>query len=164
MPIPYIERINEKSIYVRCSCENGFNQPTDKFDPQFLEEFGQYENLTTNPCPNCGMQHAFNLNIPESEYEIEELETEPYFPVGEKKARDSVRDLMWKFRPDLKGKDRAAYAKEKQDAAESHFGKSIAEIRSSLKRVYPERIEIPERPPQARAMDIPKSKKGKADE
>lgn len=112
---------------------------------KYLDEFGQYENVQ-RLCPHCEAAGkdtliVLNMNIPPSEFAIEELEHEIYFLPGEKERREAARVLMWAARPDLKGKDRAAYDREVIFQTEQYFGKSIEQIRQENERI--KELEMP---------------------
>jgi len=40
---------------------------------KFLADFNQFENLTTNPCPNCGTVEVFNVNIEDEQLNYEDI-------------------------------------------------------------------------------------------
>jgi hypothetical protein len=101
------------------------------FSPKFLEEFAQYENLTIE-CPVCKGQGKsvtihINMNLPEGELDEEDIEY--VMPLEEINARKYIRDLMWDIRPDLKGKDRTEFNRNRSrvprklvEAAKKTFG------------------------------------------
>lgn len=133
-PKTHIIRVNEKSIRVWCDCENEYNVKIDTFDPQIVPETGTYETLRTE-CPACNQITFFNMDLPESEHDEQEIYEEPFFPPGEKEARELVRQVMWKARKDLKGKDRAAFEKNKKAELEKAYGLPINEIKKNAQRV-----------------------------
>lgn len=133
--MPQIERLNDKSMTVRCDCGEAINAPYSDYTGEFKEEFGEYENFSAGPCPKCGMVHIFNMNLPVTEYEEQEIQELPYLPRGEKPLRDAVRDLMWNHRPDLKQKSRkeaVAAAKKKLEGLKKFKGKKAEEIVKEL--------------------------------
>lgn len=100
------------TIYcIECKRDFQAEVPDDAGD-KFLEEFGQYANPTFL-CTNCGkVRVAVNMNLPEGEFDEEDLEYE--MPYEEINARKVTRDLMWAHRKDLRGKDRAAFNKDRR--------------------------------------------------
>lgn len=113
-----LKKFNNGQINVGCvNCGNTFDTTVPNgFEPKFLEEFGQYENLIVR-CPICKEKGTevtihINLNIPEGEMDEEDLEFE--MPAEEINARKYVRDLMWQVRPDLKTKDRSEFNANRQ--------------------------------------------------
>lgn len=140
-----VERVNEKSIFIRCICGEGYNNPLNDFTSEKLQEFNQFQNFTSEPCPNCGMQHIFNMNIPETQYEDQEIEELPFMPTGEPAQREQIRGLMFKVRADLKGNDRAAANEAARAALEKKHGKPYEQIVAErLEKVG--RANRPERP------------------
>lgn len=101
----HIMRVNEKSIRILCDCGTEYTHQLANWEPAPLDEQGNYETLATI-CPECDQATFFNMNLPDSEFDEQEIWEEPYFPPGEKEARAAVREVMWKTRKDLKGKDR----------------------------------------------------------
>lgn len=89
-------------VCLNCGIESEFN--LSGWEPQFLEEFKQYENYAA-PCEHCGSMEIININLPEHD-EMELDVMEELAPPEEVEQRKKVRDLMWKKRPDLKKKDR----------------------------------------------------------
>lgn len=91
-----------------CNQDTAHELPVD-YEPRYLEEFGQYENLSV-PCQICeaeGRQvtNVVNINLPEfDEMELDVIEE--LAPAEEVISRQTVRDIMWNKRSDLKGKDR----------------------------------------------------------
>lgn len=128
-----IIKVNDKSIRVLCDNGHQYNHKTDNFEPVFLEEFQQYESLQT-VCPECNLITIFNMNIPESEFDEDEIDQEPFFPPGEKEAREKVRAVMWQQRKDLKGKDRAQHDKDKKDQLEKKYMLPLETIKDQAKR------------------------------
>ena len=125
--MPLRDYENEMIVFYCEVCEQEFHQQLPpNFEPRYLEEFGQYENLTLT-CPTCVaagrmVNHVLNLNLPI--FEEEELEVlEVLAPVEEVNARQAMRKLMWEKRPDLKEKNRTAererFIKENQQMIES---------------------------------------------
>lgn len=82
-----------------CQIENHFDLTDRK--STFLEEFGEYENLSFE-CPGCHSIESFNMNIP-----IDDID-EPFetgdLPIDEEIQRHYVRVLMRMTRDDLKPK------------------------------------------------------------
>lgn len=130
--MPQLQEVSATSITILCDCGEVFQQNIENFNPELVDEYGQYENLTSEPCPNCGMQHIFNLNIPETGVEEQELEEEPWMPPKEKSLRAKVRDLMWIKRPDLKGKSRPQTYEEKKAFIEEKMNMTLPEIREEF--------------------------------
>ncbi|KAB2328922.1 hypothetical protein F7731_23500 [Cytobacillus depressus] len=130
--MPQIQEVSPTSLTILCDCGETFVQDIENFNPKFVDEFGQYENLTTDPCPNCGMQHIFNMNLPETGLEEQELEEEPWMPPNEKALRAKIRGLMWLKRPDLKGKNLQKLLQEKKAFIEEKKKMSLPEIREEF--------------------------------
>jgi hypothetical protein len=108
-----LKKYDQGRLDVFCvKCNETFTETVpDGYESKYLDEFGQYENFMVY-CPNCkkngkNVTIHINLNIPEGEMDEEDLEFQ--MPLHEINARKYVRDLMWKVRPDLKGKDRAQF-------------------------------------------------------
>jgi hypothetical protein len=80
-----------------CKTENQFDL-TNRTST-FLEEFGQYENISFD-CPVCQSSESFNMNIPLDDTD------EPFatgdLPIEEEIQRHYVRILMRAVREDLK--------------------------------------------------------------
>lgn len=80
-----------------CKQENNFNLSQKK--SIFLEEFGEYENLSFK-CPECQAVEFYNMNIPLDDTD------EPFatgdLPIEEEVQRAYVRILMRIVREDLK--------------------------------------------------------------
>lgn len=114
-------------------CGNEIPLTAPKEPVQFLEDAGQWQNVTVS-CPTCekeGRETLFiiNMNIPESEFEEEEVASEEFFPKYEKEWRQKIRNFMWQVRPDLKNKNRKAVDHQKKAAFEKKFGKTIDQFR-----------------------------------
>lgn len=129
----YIIRVNEKSVRIHCLCGSEYTHQTANWEPKQVDDLGNYETLATI-CPTCGRATFFNMSLPDSEFDEQEVWEEPHFPPGEKEARALVREVMWKHRPDLKGKDRAAHEKEKRDQLEKKYGLPLEDIKDQAKR------------------------------
>lgn len=132
--LPYIERVNEKSIRSVCSCGTSYNTPLNGWEPAFIEAFGEYENFHTDPCPTCGTINVHNMNIPETEFCEQEIEEAPFMPWEETDYRHNVRALMWKVRPDLKQKDRANVEALQKKQVEEARGLTVKQLRQEAHR------------------------------
>ena len=132
----------DTNIKINCEyCSTSFYFPEPENDLEFMEEMQIWGNPSTE-CPGCaaaGRQtfHAININLPESEFDEQEIDEEPFFPPGEKEKRDAIRALMFRKRPDLKGKKPAAINKAKKAAIEKKFGLPIEEVRA----VYADHVQ-----------------------
>lgn len=139
--INMLKKFKNDQLEIHClECGDLIKKPIKGFEPKFLKEFGQYENLTVE-CQKCKTNgkevHVhINLNIPEGEMDEEDLEFE--MTTHEINARKYVRDLMWSVRPDLKGKDRAKFNKERKRVPK--------EIVEAKKRMFGNFDSIPEKP------------------
>ncbi len=129
----HVKKYENGKLVLQCSqCDGDFDceVPAD-YTPKYLPEFEQYECLAFE-CPCCkkngkNVTVVLNLNLPESEYDEEDLEYQ--MPFKEINSRKLIRDLMWDVRPDLKGKDRAEFnrkrgriRKEQVEEAKRQFG------------------------------------------
>ena len=130
--ISILKRVNQKSVRVACNCGTEYTHNIDGFEPRFIEEFNQYENLTTGPCPECNSFTVFNLNIPPTE--AEDAPEEPFLPELEKQQREPLRALLWKVRPDLNEADREAVEIEKRAEMESLYNADLETIKEMYKR------------------------------
>lgn len=131
--MPQLQEVSATSITILCDCGEIYQQDISNWNPKLIDQFGQYENLTSEPCPNCGMQHIFNMNLPSTGLEEEELEQEPFMPDKEKVLREKVRDLFWIKRPDLKKLDRQALIEKVRAFVEQKYGMTLEEIREMFK-------------------------------
>ena len=127
----YLKRVNEKSIRVACRCGVEYTQPFGDFVPEYIEEFGQYQNFNAE-CPECKEVTVFNLNIPITA--AEDVPEEPFFPEHERQQREPLRALLWKLRPDLNEAEREAVEIEKRAEMESLYNADIETIRDMYKR------------------------------
>jgi hypothetical protein len=128
-----IKRYEVGQLNISCNaCGGSFTTKVpSEFTPKFLEEFGQYENLIVY-CPMCkekgnDVTIHINMNLPEGDLDEEDVEYQ--MPLDEINARKYIRDLMWDIRPDLKGKDRTEFnrnrprvPRELVEAAKKTFG------------------------------------------
>lgn len=136
-PINYKTHIKETksgAIVVACDCGVDYTHDVKKFKSKKMDDMGNFENLATE-CPDCGQTTFFNMSLPPSEFDEQEIFEEPHFPPGEKEAREQVRALMWQVRDDLKGKDRAAFEKAKRSEVEGKYGLPLEAIRQNARRV-----------------------------
>ena len=95
-----------------CGTENSTN--IMDYDPQYLEEIGDYENFAIT-CTNCRTMIGFNMQIPI----FEAAEPESYFEYAsdeDRNLREILRHIMWTRLPHLRERDReseeAAYIEE----------------------------------------------------
>jgi hypothetical protein len=136
----HITKVNDKSVRIQCDCGVNYNHSLADYQPEFVEDFGQYVNLRTQ-CPDCNQLTFFNMNLPETADHEAEVEAEPYWPDGEKEARERVRQVMWKFRPDLKGKDRAELARKHREQIEKRWGADFETVKGFIKREAAQRLQ-----------------------
>lgn len=128
----HIIRVNQASVRVACDCGVDYTHNLGTWKCKTMGD--SYENLMTH-CPECEQTTIFNLNLPESEFDEQEIYEAPHYPPGEKEAREQVRALMWKVRPDLTGKDRAAFEKQKRQEVEKRYGLPLEAIQQNAQRV-----------------------------
>lgn len=126
-----LKRVNEKSIRVSCRCGADYTQPFGDFVPQYMEEFKQYQNFNAE-CPECREVTVFNLNIPETR--AQDIDQEPFMPPHEKEQRETLRELLWKLRPDLDESKREQTEKEKAREMEEIYGTDLETIKAMFSR------------------------------
>ena len=91
------------------ACGTTNSTDIEEYDPQFVEEIGNYENLMVT-CTNCRVIVGFNMQIPL----YEAAESEGYFQYAnddERNLREVIREIMWRRMPELQGRDREAEEK-----------------------------------------------------
>ena len=130
--ISILKRVNQKSVRVACNCGQEYTHNIDGFEPKFIEEVGQYENLTTGPCPECNSFTVFNLNIPETE--ADDVDQAPFLPPLEAQQREPLRELIWKVRPDLDEAEREKVEQQRKEEIESHFNADLETIKQMFYR------------------------------
>lgn len=56
-------------LIIQCQfCQTEYESPyTPGQIVKFIEEFNEYENFRTDPCPECGAIEIFNMNLPPEE-------------------------------------------------------------------------------------------------
>lgn len=140
---PVVKDVTDENYTVICSCGHEYINPLPAEDLQYFSDFGEYKNLYSEPCPACGLLHTFNMNICACEFDEDEIFTEEHMPESEKACREGIRQIMFKKRPDLKGKNRKKFNEERKKKLEKRWGLPVAEIRRNNKRVA--RIETGKR-------------------
>ncbi|MBP3951121.1 hypothetical protein [Bacillus suaedae] len=90
-----ILKFNNGVIFLRCiNCDTDYKHHLRAGQKaNYNEQFGEYENLDTDPCPSCGTIETLNMNIEEDEFDYEDLEAMgmPNYEVNQRKY---VRDVM----------------------------------------------------------------------
>ena len=126
-----LKKLNEKSVVVACRCGVDYRHDLKGWEPAFVEEFNQYENLGTE-CPECGEVTFFNINIPPTR--AEDIDQEPFLPDEEKQQRENIRALLWKLRPDLDETEREKVEKQQEKELEELHGADIETVRAMYRR------------------------------
>lgn len=90
-----LNRYNKGVLFITCrGCSKDYiHQLKPGQTIRFLEDIGEYENLKTNPCPECGMVEVFNMNIEKEEFNYSDIE-EIGIPNKEVNQRKYIRDIM----------------------------------------------------------------------
>jgi hypothetical protein len=95
-----LKEITGNNMIVICNnCKTETIHDLTNRESKFLEEFGEYENLSID-CPGCESVESFNMNIPLDD--IDEPFSTGDLPVEEEIQRAYVRILMRIVREDLK--------------------------------------------------------------
>lgn len=93
--------IGKPTLNVECNnCSTIYESPyAPGLVKKFLNEYSQFENLISEPCPNCETVEVFNMNIPVDDTD------EPFatgdLPVVEEVQRYYMRLLIREVREDF---------------------------------------------------------------
>lgn len=94
-----LKSIQGKLLTTQCKCGVERTESTEGVVLKYLDEFSEYENYMTKPCPSCGLIEGYNMNIPLDA--IDEPFMSGDLPESEEVQRYYVRVLIRLARQDF---------------------------------------------------------------
>lgn len=80
-------------ILIRCYCGQEYESRYIRGQlKKFVQEFNEYENHNSEPCPECGKAIVINLNLPAEELE-DAFFKEVDMPEEERQERRAIKDF-----------------------------------------------------------------------